>query len=468
MTELHYQSLSDTCRQLKSGARSAVGLTEYMLARIAELDPQLNSYACVLSAQALEQAQQLDADQNAGKPLGALHGVPIAIKDLLFTKGIVTASGTRVMADFVPEIDATVVTRLRAAGAVIIGKTQLTEGAFGAHHPAIQAPKNPWNTDHWPGVSSSGSGVAVAAGLAFGALGTDTGGSIRFPSASCGLVGIKPTYGRVSRYGAFALAQSLDHIGPMTRTVEDAARLLGVIAGADVNDATCLTDPVPDYGAQATLRAPAMADRLVIGVDWDYVQHGVDAEVVATVEAACAMLSDLGHEIREVTMPPECGVLIDEWGVTCGFECARAHRDYYPARQAEYGPVLSALLDLGLSVSQEKYDELAGVRDVFRRNLDQILAEVDLLITPCMTSLPPTVEQMAQSVDSDESRAAFITFTAPFDYSGHPTLTLPAGLSANGLPTSFQLVGRHLAEPTLIQMGIDCERALGAMAHPPV
>ena len=220
MSELHYLSLSEACRQLKSGALSSAALTEHMVQRVVELDPALKSYALLLVESAAQRAEQLDVEQAAGKPLGALHGVPIAIKDLLFTKGVPTASGTRVMADFRPTYDATVVQRLRNAGAVIIGKTQLTEGAFGAHHPDIDPPKNPYNTGHWPGVSSSGSGVAVAAGLAFGALGTDTGGSIRFPSAACGLVGIKPTYGRVSRYGAFALAESLDHIGPMTRNAD--------------------------------------------------------------------------------------------------------------------------------------------------------------------------------------------------------------------------------------------------------
>lgn len=464
MTELHFQSLSDTCRQLKSGALSAVTLTEHMLARIVEKDAALKSYVLLLAESAVQRAQQLDADREAGRPLGSLHGVPIAIKDLLFTKGVVTASGTKVMADFVPLYDATVVTRLRAAGAVILGKTQLTEGAFGAHHPDIDPPKNPWNTDHWPGVSSSGSGVAVAAGLAFGALGTDTGGSIRFPCAACGLVGLKPTYGRVSRYGAFALAESLDHIGPMTRTVEDAARMLTAIAGRDENDPTSLVDEVPNYAA---ITDESLAGR-VIGVDWDYVSIGVDADVVAAVKSACAVLSKLGAEIREVRLPAEYLQLVDEWGVTCGVECARAHAQYYPAQKSDYGPVLADLIELGLATAPQKYDELEALRAVFRNKLDDLLRDVDMLIAPCMTGAPQTVEVMNQSLASEGGRAAFINFTAPFDYSGHPTLTLPAGLNADRLPLSFQFIGRHLGEQELFRVGLAYEHATGTMPHPEI
>ena len=217
MTSLHYNSLADTCRRIKSGELSSIQVTEALLARIEALEGELRAFALVTAEEALKAAEAQDRKRRSGAPLGLLHGVPVAVKDLLQTAGLVTASGTQVMADFVPDQDATVVRRLRDAGAVIIGKTQLTEGAFSTHHPQIDPPRNPWRQDHWPGVSSSGSGVAVAAGLAFGALGSDTGGSIRFPSAACGLVGVKPTYGRVSRHGAFPLAESLDHIGPMTR-----------------------------------------------------------------------------------------------------------------------------------------------------------------------------------------------------------------------------------------------------------
>lgn len=463
MKDLHYASLSDVCARIKSGELSSGQVTTAQLARISELDPRLHAYVRVLEEGALEQAAALDARRQAGAPLGALHGVPIALKDLFFTRGIATASGTRVMADFVPDTDATVVTRLREAGAVIIGKTQLTEGAFGVHHPDVEAPRNPWNPDHWPGVSSSGSGVAVAAGLAYGALGSDTGGSIRFPAACCGIVGIKPTYGRVSRHGAFPLAESLDHVGPMTRSVADAARMLQVLAGPDPRDPTSLPDPVPNYSA-------ALDDGirgLVLGVDWDYVSEGVEDTVVETVQEAVSVFEALGADVREVRLPATYRRLVNEWGITCAVECARAHRHYYPARKSEYGLVLAGLIELGLRPPPGAYESLAELRLRFRTELNALLEEVELLIAPCMPMLPPTVAEMARQSEAIASGAAdFITFTAPFDYSGHPTLTLPAGLTGNGLPKSFQLIGRWLGEARMIQAGRAYERAVDFDRHP--
>jgi len=384
------------------------------------------------------------------------------VKDLLNTRGVVTAAGTLVMKDFVPDQDATVVARLKAAGAVIVGKTQLTEGAFGAHHPEIEAPLNPWNKGYWTGVSSSGSGVAVAAGLAYGALGSDTGGSIRFPSASCGLVGIKPTYGRVSRFGAFPLAESLDHIGPMARTVEDAAILLKVLAGRDSNDPTALADSVPNYPAMIVERISGMT----IGVDWDYVSRGVDDVVRETVRGALELLESLGAEVREVRMPGTTLQLVQGWSITCGVECARAHRRFYPARKHEYGPVLAGLIETGLSATEGDYQALEQVRREFRLELDALLKDVDTIIAPCMPTLPPPLEAIASQVADEGERAEFITFTAPFDYSGHPTITLPAGLSDDRLPKAFQLIGRYLGEPTLIRAGSAYERALDFDEHP--
>jgi amidase len=462
VSPLHYLSLTEVGRHIKSGELSAVQVTEALLARIAQLDPALKSYARVLPEQALATAAERDRDRAAGQPLGPLHGVPIAIKDLLETRGIVTASGTRVMGSYVPADDATVVARLKGAGAVIIGKAQLTEGAFAVHHPDIDPPRNPWNPDVWTGVSSSGSGVSVAAGLAYGALGTDTGGSIRFPSASCGLVGIKPTYGRVSRRGAFALAESLDHIGPMTRTVEDAARLLRVIAGHDARDSTSLPDPVPDYAAMIGERIAGLR----IGVDWGYVTDGVDEPVVATVREALRLLVDLGARVIEIDMPETIDELITGWNLTCGVECARAHGRYYPAQKEDYGPVLAALIERGRRATPAEYQALEVIRARFRDALDRILEGVDVIIAPCMPMLPPDVATMNEVASSESERADAITFTAPFDYSGHPTITLPAGLAPGRLPKAFQLVGRRLGEPTLIRAGAAYERALGFAEHP--
>jgi len=462
MSDLHYLTLSEVSARIKSGELSATQVTAACLERIRACEPQLHSYALVLEDQAMATAERLDRERHEGKPLHPLHGVPVAVKDLLYTRGVPTAAGTTVMRDFIPDQDATVVTRLKEAGAVIVGKTQLTEGAFGAHHPEITPPVNPWNDKHWPGVSSSGSGVAVAAGLAYGALGSDTGGSIRFPSASCGLVGIKPTYGRVSRFGAFPLAESLDHIGPMARSVEDAARLLGVLAGADPNDPTTLDAQVPNYPAMLVERVANMS----IGVDWDYVSRGVDQAVTDIVREALGVFEELGARVAEVKMPATAEELVRGWSITCGVECARAHARYYPERWKEYGPVLASLIETGRSATEEDYQRLETLRGQFRSEFDALLESVDLLIAPCMPSLPPDLEAMNAQVTEEQGRAEFITFTAPFDYSGHPTITVPAGVADDRLPRAFQLVGRMLGEPSLIRAGSAFELAYGFEEHP--
>jgi amidase len=462
MIDLHYVSLAEIGTRIKSGELTSTQVTRACFERIRALEPDLHSFASVLEDQALAAAARLDKERQTGKPLRPLHGVPVAVKDLFNTRGVVTASGTIVMKDHIPDVDATVVTRLKEAGAVIIGKTQLTEGAFGAHHPEIVAPVNPWNRAHWTGVSSSGSGVAVAAGMAYGALGSDTGGSIRFPSASCGLVGIKPTYGRVSRYGAFPLAESLDHVGPMTRSVKDAALLLRVIAGHDPKDPTSLSAAVPNYAAMLAERIPGVT----IGVDWEYVTRGVDDEVVETTRDALRLFQELGAVVREITMPPTTRRLVDGWYITCGVECARAHARYFPARQELYGPVLAGLLETGRAATEADYQALERVRREFTSDFDDLLERVDVMIAPCMPLPPPDVASMNQRVEDEGERAEFITFTAPFDYSGHPTITLPAGLGRNRLPRSFQLIGRTLGEPSLIRAASAYERALDFNEHP--
>ena len=462
MTSLHYNSLADTCRRIKSGELSSIQVTEALLARIEALEGELRAFAMVTAEEALKAAEAQDRKRRSGAPLGLLHGVPVAVKDLLQTAGLATASGTRVMADFVPERDATVVRRLRDAGAVIIGKTQLTEGAFSTHHPQIEPPRNPWRFDHWPGVSSSGSGVAVAAGLAFGVLGSDTGGSIRFPSAACGLVGVKPTYGRVSRHGAFPLAESLDHIGPMTRSVEDAARMLQAIAGADPEDSTTLPNPVPSYAAQ--LDGPIGGLRF--GVDWDYAASGVDEDVTAAVRSAVDRFRELGAEVLEVRMPPRYAVLVEGWIRTCAAECAKAHAPWFPEQRDAYGPALADLLDLGAGLSPDVHAALEREREAFRAEFDELLTGIDALIAPAMPIAPPSLAAMEAVIRGDGEQAALITFTAPFDYSGHPTVTLPAGMFADGLPQSVQLIGPWLDETTLLRAAHAFERSLQFSEHP--
>lgn len=462
----YFQTLSDVCRDLKSGAKSSVELTGAVLQRIADLSPDTACFARIMSKQALLDAAALDERRAQGLPLGPLHGVPIAVKDLLYTHGVATASGTLVMEDFIPEFDATAVMRLKEAGAVIVGKTQLTEGAFGNHHPDIRVPVNPWDADAWSGVSSSGSGVAVASGMVFAALGSDTGGSIRFPSASCGLVGLKPTYGRVSLHGAFPLAGSLDHIGPMTRSVEDAARLLGVLAGFDRNDPGSVDAPVPNY--LAALGAAHDLDGLRIGVDWNYVSQGVHPDVVSVTEAALASLQQLGAKVVKVTVPDEYAELAERWVESCGRECAQAHHaaGYYPAQKHRYGPVLSALIELGLSVADSEYNALEALRVQFGEKLETMLQDLDAMVSPCMPIPTPSTLDMEGGAPSDGSTANFLTFTAPFDYSGHPTLTLPMSMESSLMPGSFQLIGARLNEAMLLRIGAAFESRQNKIEYP--
>lgn len=470
MAELdwHWLTLSQACQRLKSGQGSALELAAETIGRAQSLHDQTHCYVRMMTDEALATAQALDQKQANGEPLGLLHGVPIAIKDLLFIEGVPTASGTLVMKDFRPAFSATVADRLRDAGAVLIGKTQLTEGAFGAHHPDIVPPINPWQKAAWTGVSSSGSGVAVAAGVAFAAIGSDTGGSIRFPSASCGLVGLKPTYGRVSLHGAFALANSLDHIGPMTRSVEDAARMLCVLAGFDDQDPNSIDAPVPNY-LQSLCTVddgdmPLTGKR--IGVDWSYVSDGVDPAVVDVTRRALRQLADLGAQVIEIEVPPSAETLAQAWGITCAVECAQAHAEYYPAQCKLYGPVLTGLIDLGLRTNQQEYDALQTLRADFAAQLDQVLTAVDAIISPCMPMATPSAELMDNGAPAAEGQADFLLFTAPFDYSGHPTLTLPMASLGSELPGSFQLIGRKLDEQMLIHLGSAFEQATLPITYP--
>ena len=459
MTPLHYLSLADLCRRIKSGELSAVNVVAATLARIEALEPRLKAYVRVLGEDALRNAAALDERRAKGEPLGALHGVPIALKDLLWTKGVPTGAGTRVHAAWQPFEDACVVTKLKEAGAVIVGKVKLTEGAFSHHHPDFEPPVNPWAADRWTGVSSSGSGVAVAAGMAHGALGSDTGGSIRFPSTCCGLVGIKPTYGRVSRHGAFPLAESLDHIGPMARTVEDAARLLQVLAGRDPRDPTSLDAPVPNYAAALTERL----DGFSVGVDWRYVSDGVAPATVQVVRDALAMLQARGATVVEAQMP-RCDDLVAGWAITCGADCVLAHGETWPARAGDYGPQLNSLLELGSKAQATDYARLERARHRFRNALDHALDNVGAMIAPCMPMPPPPADRPDRPQPDGE--VPFIQFTAPFDYSGHPTITLPLGLDADGLPRACQLIGPRLGEARLIALASALEREAGFTEHP--
>ena len=445
---IHYNTISQVASLIEAKELSPVELTEAMLARIDAVDGRYLSYATVMADQAMESARAAETAISAGNYLGPLHGVPIAVKDLCFTNGVRTMGGSKVLRDHVPDFDATVVKNLLAAGAVILGKLNLTEGAMAGYNPEFQIPLNPWNTGRWSGASSSGSGVATAAGLCFGSLGSDTGGSIRFPAAACGTVGIKPTWGRVSRYGVLALAESLDHIGPMTRSAADAGIMLQVLAGHDPIAPTSLTTPVPNMleGLDQGIRG------VRIGLDERYITDAVDSAVTEGVLAGIKVLEGLGAEVVQVRMP-ETPEFLSAWGILCQAEAAAAHRETYPSRGEEYGPWFRGWLERGAAVTGARYAEANQKRLACNGLLAEVFDGIDALVCPSMTTTAGPVKPEELYGPMGEDDWTWGQFTIPFDFNGTPTISLPCGLDADGLPLSIQFVGKHLSEPLLCRMG---------------
>ena len=446
-SDLHYLSLDEVARRLKARKLTSVELTRSMLDRIGKVDPKLGSYATLTADRALADAARLDAETAAGTSRGPLHGVPIAVKDLCNTEGIATAAGMDIHRGNVPSRDATVVKRLKQAGAVILGKLQMTEGAYGAHHPNIPAPLNPWNAAYWTGSSSSGSGAATAAGLCFASLGSDTGGSIRFPSTMNGLSGLKPTWGRVSRAGVFALAESLDHIGPMTRSALDAAIVLGVIAGADPEDPTSVGLPVPDYAA--SIDAGVRGRRIGLATN----MQGLDDDARRALDGAMEALRNAGAILVDVRLPDGFDQGARDWVPLCGVEAAVAHEATYPSRAAASGPVHSGLLEQGRRLSAMELAKMQLRRAALTGELNRLLASLDLLLMPVMAKAAWSTEALLAAGRDPEAVAGRLRYTAPFDLSGHPTLTLPGGMTAECVPVGFQIVGKAFDEGPILAAG---------------
>ncbi len=464
-TPLHFQTIREVAALLESKQLSPVELTRAMLERIDALDQTLMSYATLMAESAMAQAQTAEQEIASGTYRGMLHGVPVAVKDLCYTRGVRTMGGAKVNRDFIPDFDATVVARLAEAGAVILGKLNLTEGAMAGYHPEFQIPKNPWNVGRWSGASSSGSGVATAAGLCFGALGSDTGGSIRFPASACGTVGLKPTYGRVSRYGVHALGQSLDHVGPLTRSSADAGILLQAIAGRDPNDLTSLPDPVPDMlkGMEEGVKG------LRIGWSESYATSGVDAEVVAAVREGLKTMEGLGAEIVEVDLP-DIDPYLPYWRTLCTAEAVAAHEASYPSRRDDYGPYFQEWLDRGAAVTGAEYARATFMRNECNGAFRNAFVGIDVLACPTTIGAAYPVTEASLYGPLDDRRAAhFQRFTVPFDFSGAPTISLPCGLNSEGLPLSLQFAGKHLSEPLLCRIGHTFEQVTDWHdLHPPV
>jgi aspartyl-tRNA(Asn)/glutamyl-tRNA(Gln) amidotransferase subunit A len=419
-SDLCLMSLEGVAAMIKSKELSPVEATQTVLDRIERLDPQLNSYITVTAEAALASASAAEKEIAGGNYRGLLHGVPIAVKDLFATKGVRTTAGSKILADWVPDYDATVVAKLAAAGAISLGKLGMHEFAYGgtSDNPHYGAIHNPWNTAHSPAGSSGGSGAATAAGLAFATLGSDTGGSIRMPAAFNGVVGLMPTYGRASLYGAVPMAWSLDHPGPLARTVRDAAIVAQAISGRDPLDPTTEDRAVPDMLAGIE----AGAQGLRIGVPRQYFFDGVDADVLRLVRKAITGLEGAGAEVRQ----------LDYTGQTL------------PAIQ--YLQAYRYMLDVRAS------------------GADALLDGVDVLAVPTTQFTAPTIEAARNGAIAGR----FHILTAIFDFTGQPVVAVPCGLSPDGLPVSISFVGRRWDEPAALRAARAYEQARGDFPAPPI
>jgi aspartyl-tRNA(Asn)/glutamyl-tRNA(Gln) amidotransferase subunit A len=445
-TELCYLTIREAGRLLQSGKLSPVELTRAFLHRIERLDAKLQSYITVLSDRALSEARHAEAEILRGAYRGPLHGIPIALKDLYDTQGIRTTASSRVMANRIPAEDATTTAHLAAAGSILLGKLAMHEFALGGPDPTCGFPlaRNPWDLDHIPGGSSSGSGTAVAAGLCMGSLGSCTGGSIRGPASYCSIVGLKPTYGRVSRYGVVPLSWTLDHCGPMTWTVEDAAIMLQAIAGYDAKDPTSSRAPVPDYATALIEDVKGMT----IGVPRHFFfadDPHIDREILAVVETALKTLQELGARVIEVNIPS-----LHYAGATQPVimlsEAFAYHARKLRSKPEEFGDMVRARFRMGALFTSGEYVQAQRVRNVIKREFANALQQVDLIASPTMSNPAPAF----QGIDV-MTTARVPSFTGPYNLTGMPAISVPCGFTSKGLPVGLQLAGKPFDEPTVFR-----------------
>ena len=479
-------AIAEWRQQLKLGEVSARELTDHQLARIAVVDPTLHAFLDITADRARADADRIDEALAAGESLPPLAGVPLAIKDNLCTKGIRTTCSSRMLETFVPPYESTVTERLWQAGAVLLGKTNLDEFAMGSstETSAFGATSNPWDISRVPGGSSGGSAAAVAAGECMAALGSDTGGSIRQPASFCGVVGLKPTYGRVSRWGLVAFASSLDQVGPFTTNVADAAELLQVIAGSDPRDSTCLNVAVPDYCS--ALSQPMSGVRIGL-IRECFDQNGLDAQVKRTVLTAAEKLQSLGAELVEVSCPrfsdgiatyyviapSEASANLARYdGVKYGYraEGADALAAMTARSRAEgFGSevqrrILIGTYALSAGYMDAYYKKAQQVRTLIRQDFDAAFQTVDVLLTP---TSPTTAFQVGAHADDPLAMYLADLLTIPANLAGLPAISLPCGFDDNDLPIGVQLIANVLEESRLLQVAFHYEQAANVMANHP-
>ncbi len=474
--ELPFLTLKQSSELIKSKELSPVELTQSVLDRIEKLDNSLNSYITVLSESALSSSKQAEDDIASGKYIGPLHGVPISLKDIFLLKDVPATCGSKMLENFIAPYNATVTQKLLDSGAVVVGKNNMDEFAMGSSCETSYygAVKNPWDTDRVPGGSSGGSASATAAMLSIASVGTDTGGSIRQPASLCGVVGMKPTYGRVSRYGMIAFASSLDQAGPLTQTVEDTAIILNAISGHDTADSTCVDIPVPDFTVALTQDIKGIK----LGIPKEYFIDGLDAEVNDATQKAIAVLEGLGAEIVEISLPhteyavstyyiiapSEASSNLARYdGVKYGYRSSNAdslHDMYVNTRAEGFGAEVKRRIMLGTyALSAGYYDayylKAQQVRTLIKKDFDQAFTEVDAIVAP---TSPETAFKIGEKTDDPLKMYLSDVLTIPCNIAGLPGISVPCGISSAGLPIGLQIIGKLFDEETVLRVAHNFEQ----------
>jgi aspartyl-tRNA(Asn)/glutamyl-tRNA(Gln) amidotransferase subunit A len=451
MVDLTTLTISEAARRMMRKELSPVELTQAALERISALNPRLNAFITVLEDRARAAAKAAEQEMMTGQRRGPLHGIPIALKDLCATKGVRTTAGSKILRDYVPTDDATVTLRLAETGTILLGKLHMNEFAYGpdgdnGHYGRV---RNPWDLERLTGGSSSGSGAAVAASLCLGALGTDTGGSIRIPAALCGIAGLKPTYGRVSRYGITPLSWSLDHAGPMAKTVEDVARLLQAMAGYDAKDPGSAQRAVPDYAVALS----GDVRGLRIGIPREYFFDMLDPEVEGAVRQATQVLRSLGASLHHVSWPSLRYVTLAALIIVL-VEASAFHETWIRTRPQDYQPDIALRLKWGLLVPATAYLKAQRLRTLMCQEAAQLWRQVDVLLTPAtMLAAPPPEERQVRIGGRQMStREAMLRLMRPFNLTGLPAMSIPCGFTSTGLPIGLQIAGQPFAEATVLRV----------------
>ncbi len=458
--ELCFMTISEASGLIANGELSPVDLVQAHLDRISDTDTRLNSFITLLEERSLEAARQAEKDIQESGSMGPLHGVPIALKDLYYTKGVRTTIGSKIMADFVPDYDAAVVERFSDAGAVLLGKLQMHEFAFGptSENPHYGPAHNPWNPERVTGGSSGGSGSSVAAGQAMATLGSDTGGSVRIPSALCGIVGLKPTYGLVSRYGVYPLCWSLDTVGPMTRSVRDAALVMNAISGPDTRDPSSSERATEDFAS----RLGRPIDGLRIGIPKEHYFDLVDAEVADAVMAAARLLEGLGAVVEEVSIPMLDNVAAISNTIMLS-EAAEVHLEHLRDQGDQLDPAVRDRMEPGVTIPAVQYVRAQRARAAYCKQVDEAMATVDVLLAPtCPIGAPKIGEPTVTVAGRTEPKGPTLSrLTRPWNLYGGPAVSVPCGLTSEGLPIGLQLAGRPFEDALLLQVADAYEQASG-------